>query len=458
MNLAQALRNPCGKCLAFVGAGGKTTALFQLARQLVSTGRTPQSVLVTTTTHLATWQCELADVHLRLQPDEEAAELASRLSPGVILVSGPEGEDERLAAPSSEVLQDLRNLAAERGLPLLIEADGGRGLPLKAPAGHEPVLPPSVDVVVVTAGLSGLGKPLSPQWVHRPQIFGALGGLAEGEAITPQALSRVLLDSRGGLKGVPAGARRVALLNQADTPELQAQAHALAPQLLTGYQAVLAASLGKAEGSPGEQEAAPGGVFAAHEAVAGVVLAAGGSARFGQPKQLLLWQGEPLVRRAALTALQAGLSPVVIVVGAAEAGVRQAVTDLPVTIAPNPEWEGGQSTSLRAGLERLPSGVGAAIFLLADQPAVSAPLVTGLVDAHARGLYPLVAPLVDGRRGNPVLVDSELFEEVRALRGDVGGRALFSRHPLHYLPWHDSSLLLDIDTPEDYQRLLERGA
>lgn len=447
MNLAQALRNPSGACLAFAGAGGKTTAIFQLAQQLFSAGKSPSSVIVTTTTHLGAWQGELASQRLALHPGQAPAALLVNLPPGVLLLTGPEDDEGRLTAPDGEALREIYAITRENGWTLLIEADGARGLPLKAPAEHEPVIPDFVDLVVVVAGISAMGQSLDSSRVHRPERFAALSGLAQGEAVTAQAVGRVLLSEAGGLKGIPPHARRVALLNQADSPELQGQAHSLAGSLLAGYESVLVAALGSA----------PGAVFAVHEAVAGVVLAAGGSERFGQPKQLLTWQGETLARRAAQAALQGGLSPVVVVTGAHQEQVIQALAGLPVRLVSNPDWTTGQSTSLRLGLSALPPEVGAAIFLLADQPAVTPTLLAALVEAHARGLHPLAAPLVDGQRGNPVLFDRSLFGELQQLQGDVGGRALFSRYPIHYLPWHDADLLLDIDTPEDYQRLLGRS-
>jgi molybdenum cofactor cytidylyltransferase len=174
----------------------------------------------------------------------------------------------------------------------------------------------------------------------------------------------------------------------------------------------------------------------------------------GQAKQLIDWHGQPLVRHVASTALAAGLSPVVVVTGASGDRVRQAVEDLPVILAHNPLWETGQSASIRAGLRVLPPETGAAVFLLVDQPQVPATLLRSLVELHAETLAPIVAPLVGGQRANPVLFDRFTFSEFSAIQGDTGGRALFARYPVIWLEWHDESLVLDIDTVEDYHRLL----
>jgi hypothetical protein len=88
---------------------------------------------------------------------------------------------------------------------------------------------------------SGLGKPLDDENVHRPEIFGLLSGLQLGELVTPRALASVLTHRGGGLKNIPENARRVALLNQADTPQAQAQADSLVKVLLQSYHSVIIA-------------------------------------------------------------------------------------------------------------------------------------------------------------------------------------------------------------------------
>jgi molybdenum cofactor cytidylyltransferase len=101
-------------------------------------------------------------------------------------------------------------------------------------------------------------------------------------------------------------------------------------------------------------------------------------------------------------------------------------------------------------------GVGGGIFLLADQPQVTTEVIRALVERHAQSLPAILAPLVlEEKRANPVLFDSICFPDLLNLEGEAGGRALFSKYPVAYLPWHDQSLLLDVDTPEDYRRLQE---
>lgn len=453
LSLSRALRLRRTDCLALTGAGGKTSAMFVLARQLA----TP--VFLTTTTHLAVEQAQLADRHLILR---SAADWPfDEVPPEVLLFTADERSPGLLGGLDDVALERVRSEAIRRQAPLLIEADGSRRLPLKAPAEHEPAIPEFADIVVVTAGLSGLDKPLDEANVHRVGRFAELAGIQPGERVTIDALARVLLHPQGGLKGIPAQARRVVLLNQADTAPLQSQAQRLAERLLPAYQAVVITSMHNGEREPSLQlaRAKDCTVFSVTEAVAGVVLAAGAAERFKSPKQMLDWHGEPLVRRVARIALKAGLDPVVVVTGAHSAQVEAALQDLlrheiRLKLVYNPDWRQGQGTSVRTGVLALPPECGAAIMLLVDQPQTPLSLLHALREAHSASLAPIIAPLVQGERANPVLFDRDTFGELARLEGEQGGRALFKRFTPLWLPWLDHNQALDIDTPEDYQRLL----
>jgi molybdenum cofactor cytidylyltransferase len=465
MKLSEALRIETAPRLALVGAGGKTTALFQLAGEIAEahTGSSSSSVLVTCSTHLGLDQAQFAVHHVVLHEAGEIEAIAESLPSGVILFTGVESGDRRWLGLEPPALAQLSDLAEKFKLPLLIEADGSRMKPLKAPAAHEPVIPPFVDTVVVVAGLSALGQPLAGEWVHRPEIFASLAGISADAQISPEAAARVLTHPQGGLKNIPPDARRLVLLNQADTSALQAIAGSMARDLLTAYQGVIIGALNPPVFSISPQAFPstlpfmphPSPVYAVHERIAGLILAAGEARRFGQPKPLLNWRGQPFIKHVIAAAQGAGLSPVIVVSGAYSDQISQACAGMTVELVHNPDWGEGQSASLRAGLRALNTEAGAAVFLLADQPQVSAGLIAGLIEAHAAGLPPVVAPLVDGQRANPTLFDRRTFPDLMALQGDVGGRALFSKYEITWVPWYDPSLLLDVDTMEDYQKLLE---
>ncbi len=447
MNFIDALRIDRNARLAIVGAGGKTSALFRLGREFAAKAeRTSAGVWLSATTHLSTDQLMYANRHIELNRLSDLSNFLESSSDGIILFTGPPVENQRTAGVSLPVLEALKKSADELLMPIVIEADGSRRLPAKAPAEHEPVIPDWIEQVVVVAGLSVIGKPLTHEWVHRPEIFAQLSGLTLGDKVTPEALATVLGSRLGGLKGIPDHARRILLLNQALSAEQQAAGQWMASHLKDSYQAIILAQLKPPVGE--------GDILAVYERVAAVVLAAGASTRLGRPKQLLNWRGHSLVYHAAKLGVQAGLNPVIVVIGHAGEYVARAVEDLPVSLLMNSNWQVGQSTSVITAMQALPKDVGAVMFLLADQPLIPVDLVRGLMALHAESLSPIVAPLINGQRSNPVLFDRKLFPDLTHLTGDRGGRVLFSRYPVKWLEWHQQGIDLDIDTDQDYQLLM----
>jgi molybdenum cofactor cytidylyltransferase len=435
LSINRALRVDSSSCIAFIGAGGKTTALFQLARKI------QQPVIVTATSHLGTWQTKLADQHIIAESPDSLGELEHGLK-GILLVTG-ELDGDRTKPVNYNLLHWLYRFCDDHAIPLLIEADGSRQKPLKAWAEHEPAIPAFTSRVIQVAGLSSLGKPLSDEFVHRAELFSRISGLAAGETITAEAIISALTHPSSGLKDAPQKTSKVVILNQADTAELQSTANGMVQPLLAAYNSVIISNLINEK------------IFAVHEPVAGIILAAGASSRYGRIKQLLDWHGESFVRTVAKTALEAGCSPVIVVTGANADQIGSAVMDLDVKLAHNPDWKSGQGSSIKTGiLATQPSRVGGAIFLLADQPQVTISILRALMEKHAEELHPIVAPMVMDQRANPVLFDRSTFNDLASIQGDVGGRAIFHKHRVEYLPWHDDRLLLDVDTPEMYQRLI----
>jgi molybdenum cofactor cytidylyltransferase len=440
MRLADALQCSEHPILAFAGAGGKTTAMFRLGREL------PGPVIVTTTTHLGLDQVSLADRQIIVPENGDVEPYLKVPVDKVTLFSGPAAADQRVPGIGLAGLEALANFCKENQIPLLIEADGSRGLPLKAPERHEPAIPSWVTDAVIVMGMKGVGKPLTAEYVHRPERFSEIAGIPTGGPVTVEAICKELLHPEGGLKNIPPQARRIALLNQADSDELQSLAGRIAGTLTEGYHAALIGSLKEA----GQHE-----ISACYKPAAAIILAAGGAARFGQPKPLLQWHGEPFVRRIARTALQAGLKPVVIVSGFAADGVQNAVAGFPVHVVYNPDWQSGQSSSVKAGIKALDDPIGAVFFFLSDQPQIPTTILAAELELHRSTLAAIVAPMIDGKRANPVLFDRVTFPALNSITGDAGGRQVFAQFPVTWLEWNDTSLLLDVDTPEDYQKLLD---
>lgn len=182
---------------------------------------------------------------------------------------------------------------------------------------------------------------------------------------------------------------------------------------------------------------------------AAIVLAAGGSSRLGQPKQLLELDGRPLVRRAAEQAVAAGCDPVIVVVGAEAGAVEGALQESGARCVENRAWAEGMAGSIRCGVGALPEDVDAALILLCDQPAVSTALLVRLRAAQRESGMPMVACAYGGTLGPPALFVRACFPALLGLEGDAGARSLLARARERVASVEFPDGALDVDTGED---------
>jgi molybdenum cofactor cytidylyltransferase len=192
----------------------------------------------------------------------------------------------------------------------------------------------------------------------------------------------------------------------------------------------------------------------------GVILAAGSSSRLGRPKQLLPLGDRPVLAHTLANALAAPLDGVIVVLGHAAGTIQSQIDLAPARVVLNDRYAEGQSTSLRAGVAALPPDTAAALFILGDQPLIGPTIHDALIAAYRDTAAPIVQPSYDGQRGNPVLIARSLFPELLGVTGDQGARNVLRAHAaaIHTVPIPGTTPTDDLDTEDDYQRLLARYA
>jgi molybdenum cofactor cytidylyltransferase len=188
--------------------------------------------------------------------------------------------------------------------------------------------------------------------------------------------------------------------------------------------------------------------------VGAVILAAGGSSRFGEPKQLLNFRGETLVRRAVRAAEEAQCDPVIVVVGQTGDAIRDELRATPAIVVENAEWQCGLGTSIRSGLRECADSIDAVVLLACDQPLVDATLVAGLIAAREKTGKPIIASRYANTLGVPALFDRSCFDGLLALPDNAGAKALIAAWPndIASIAFEDGAI--DVDTPADFQRLI----
>jgi molybdenum cofactor cytidylyltransferase len=192
---------------------------------------------------------------------------------------------------------------------------------------------------------------------------------------------------------------------------------------------------------------------------AGVILAAGMSQRFGQPKQLLRLKNKYLLEWVLDAVLASQLQTVVLVIGHEHQAILQALGSMTshprLQVAINHRYAEGQSQSLKTGLSKVHKTHSATMFLLGDQPLLRSDTIDDLLERFWRSDKDIGVPICEGKRGNPTLFRRTMYCKLMALKGDIGAREIIQANPARvlFLEVDNPSYFLDIDSPKDYENL-----
>ncbi len=188
-----------------------------------------------------------------------------------------------------------------------------------------------------------------------------------------------------------------------------------------------------------------------------IILAAGKASRMGKPKQLLSYQRSNLISHAVKSALNADSKSVIVVLGAYAEQIKPKINKLPIKIIENPHWATGMSSSIRAGITAIKDNnpnLDALIIALADQPLISEKVFHKLIQNYQETGKRIVASSYNEIVGVPALFNQTLFSELMNIKGDKGAKALIRKYKNEVLSISIPEAAIDIDTPDDYEKLL----
>ena len=421
--------------MAFTGAGGKTSLLVALA------GTLPGTLVITTTTRMARAQIEFAAESLPAAVSRYPS-ISCIACTRISAIIGPDVEEDKVAGVGLEVPAQL---LAQPGVSfVLVEADGARMRPLKAPAAHEPAIPPQSDLVVPVVGIDALNRPIRLT-AHRPERVAELLGKDLDDQVTALDLALIVNHPQGGLKNVPAGARIIAAINKVETKTQLAAARVAAGAMLqeARIQQVVIAAAEQAQS-----------VLEVHKRVRAVILAAGESSRMGRPKLLLPWGDSTVLDQTIRHVQESAVFDSLVVTGAGAERIAQIAGQWGVPTLFNEHYAAGEMlSSLQTAVSRLPENIAAILVMLGDQPLVEPETIDQILAAYWQGKGEIIAPQYGRRRGNPVLIGRPYFQDLLSLPPHAAPRDLLKKNPVHLVNVDSQSVLLDIDEPRDYDRL-----
>ncbi|MBN1313207.1 MAG: putative selenium-dependent hydroxylase accessory protein YqeC [Anaerolineae bacterium] len=445
MKLSQALDLIPGDVVSFVGAGGKTSAMFRLANELSGQG---WRVVSTTTTRIA--QDELHRAPQRVGFGH-GMQLPDTLPEQVdihrhVFVFGKTEPDGKVRGVRPAWLDS--NLARASYLDaLLVESDGSRRRPMKAPLPHEPAMPRSSTVVIPVVGLDALGQPLDEKHIYGARVIHNTTGYPIGKPVTTRLMAAVIMSPQLGLKNVPRQARIIPLLNQVTEAHLLS-AREIATYTLTDYN-IERVLIGAVQGDEP--------IWEIQRRVGAIILAAGESQRMGKPKMLLPWKSSTIIREICQQVLTCRLHEVVVVAGEDFEAIQQELDNLPVRVVHNAQGE--MLSSLKVGLHHIWHTSSACMIVLGDQPEIRADTFHLILNCYNQGLGRIVAPAYNNRRGHPVLIDRAFWRAIDELPSDKAPRDVLQTYEneVYHLAVNTASVLSDIDTSEDYEQARRRS-
>lgn len=203
--------------ISLVGAGGKTSFMYALARELTSLQR---KVLITTTTHIKKPIGKAHELIIFENCPEKAANKIEELFrvSKVVFWADKEALDEKLQGLSAEIIDTIANMGISD--TILIEADGAKGLPIKAPASHEPVIPTKTTIVVGVVGIDALGCRIDDKTVHRPEILSKIAQKPIGGIIDESVIQNLICSPYGLFKGATEQMRKIVVINKVDNNQI----------------------------------------------------------------------------------------------------------------------------------------------------------------------------------------------------------------------------------------------
>jgi len=442
--LAPCLPLPDRGIVTVYGAGGKTSVMESLARELAGNGKT---VIQTTTTKI------FLPGHLPAVIGEDLKTVAESL--------GSELGRQPVVVLGATLLPDNKLSGIDPAWPgallekriadyVIVEADGSAHKPIKGYAPYEPVFPTRSDILIPVSGIEAIGKPVDPDHVHRVEAFCKMTG-AKPDA--PLEVSHFLTGFRYmidlGRKSTPEAAI-VPLINKVDTIADCRVIRELAEGLKDHPGDILFTVL--KEDNP-VRFLYQGGAEGAGFGISAVVLAAGESARMGRPKLSLEMRGKTILEHALSPIAEAGIRDVVVVFSEENERLKDRVPKA-YRVVINRHSKEGISTSLKAGVSAVDPRSQGVLFALGDQPFVDPAVYGALIQSHRRDLPLITCPVHEGKRGNPVLFDRRLWPELMKIEGDEGGKQIMAGldpKGIDQVRVDGTGVLIDIDTPEEYE-------
>ncbi|MEG0371291.1 MAG: selenium cofactor biosynthesis protein YqeC [Clostridium sp.] len=414
--------------ISFVGGGGKTSLMFSLANQLQRFG----SDLVTTTTKIF---CPKEDEYSALYLlDSVRIEDIDPIKNKITVIGQNINNDNKIIGLPKEVLDTIHGKGVFDFI--LVEADGAKGKPIKAPNVTEPIIPDKTNINIGVMGVDALDEDIS-SICFRYEIFSSI--TQNTTKVDDESVISLINHPLGLFKGTPETCKRYLVINKCDNNQKIKRGRDLLKKVIckTQVDKVFVSSIHK-------------GNFQSESLnVCGIVMASGMSKRMGQNKLIMKIENKSMIKRVTSQCVNSHLRDVIVVYN--EDIVLRQVCSLPIKTAHNLSPEMGQSMSIKVGLKSISDDYDGYMFLVGDQPFIDSKLINKLLNRFEMDKKSIVIPCYRDDKGTPVIFPSLYKKDLICIQGDSGGREIIKHcENISKVLIEDKNKGMDIDTIEEY--------
>lgn len=430
--------------ICFVGAGGKTTSMFLLAQELKSLGK---KVLVTTTTAIFYPEENEYD-EIIIEDNIEINKIEKSINNGSILVIGKEVTNQRkLKGIEKDTITDIFN----KGIfdYILVESDGSKRKPIKAPASHEPVLPTLCTKVIGLIGLDSIGKKIDSEFVHRPEIFTKITNSNIGDLITEDIVFNLVSNENGLFKDASIDTKKYLILNKCDN-ESNKESAIIIKDLIkkSGFKInkiIIASMTNKKKYDDSKNN------------ITAIILASGFSNRMGKQKLLLEIENIPIIERVIKAVKNSKINEIILIYR--DDKIKDIGNKYEIKTFYNDNADKGQSEAIKLGVKNSSKESKAYMFFVGDQPYLDSVVINEIIHTFNKENNKIIVPKYNDKNGNPVLFSSILKENLLNLNGDIGGKSIINelKSEVKYMYFENEKMGIDIDTAEEYETYNNKG-
>lgn len=416
--------------ISFVGGGGKTSHMLHLSKELKEFG----NVLITTTTKILLPDKKDYDNLVILEEEN------LKVSSGVTLLAQSINPDGKIFGVDKELLD---NLYKEKIFQfILVEADGAKEKPLKAPNETEPIIPDNTDINIGIIGVDALDRRVE-EVCFREELFKDITGKDKTDLVDKDAIIDILSHKKGIFKDTPEECRRFFILSKCDDVTSREKAKNILKYLL-GIDSISRLFFSSIHENF---------IKRVYANVTGIIMASGLSRRMGSNKLLLKLKERTIIENVVRESVLSCLKDVIVVYNKND--VREKIESYNTKCVYNKNPEVGQSEAIKVGLEKInEQDINGIMFIVGDQPLISSNLINKLLIEFSENNEYIVIPMYDGKNGSPVIFPANLINKLKSLKGDTGGKEVIKAYSkIKKVCIEDKIQGFDIDTREDYEFL-----